>query len=398
MPSQNFSFIVVGGGIGGLASALALARIGCSVRVLEKAEIFGEIGAGLELGPNATRVLQKMGLLEQVLDYAVQPNRLVLKHALSGIELSALRVGGSAFRDRYQAPYVVMHRVDLLNILLDACRRESLVTLDANKEVVAVEPLDNGQHVTCADGSAYWAQAVVGADGLASRVRELIISDKIVTHGFACYRGTIPIEQVRAYAEVNDVVLWLGPGLHLVQYPVHRGEVYNQVAVFRSPLYQPDKDVMEWGTPNELEDAFRPTCPLVKKALSLIGRERKWIMSDREPISRWAVGTVVLMGDAAHPMLQYLAQGACQALEDAACLADKLRAQDFDVGRALTSYEMERMPRTAAVQRNARRFGDILHTGDDLTIQLRNRVLLGRSDEDCRDVDWLYAYGMEAPK
>ena len=394
-PSQNVPFLIAGGGIGGLATALALALADYPVYVLEKASQFGEVGAGLQLGPNAIRVLQHLGILDHVLEYAVQPQRLVLKDAIHGEELSALRVGGESFRERYHAPYVVMHRVDLLNVLLDACRQQAAITLELNKDVISVDDWKDGYRVTCQDGSVYETGALIGADGLNSNIRKLIAADDIVGYPYACYRGTLPVAEVLTYANLNDVVLWLGPGLHLVQYPVHRGEVYNQVAVFHSSSYQPGKDPRNWGTPQELDVAFRGCCPTVQNAVSMIRRDRKWIMYDRDPISRWTRGRATLIGDAAHPMLQYLAQGACQALEDAAYLAYQVRIHQRDIEAAFEAYAKERTVRTARVQTNARRFGDILHTGEPLSILLRNRVLKDRSEDDCRDVDWLYGYQIE---
>ncbi|MBO8163493.1 MAG: FAD-dependent monooxygenase [Brevibacillus sp.] len=381
-------FLIVGGGIGGLAAALGVAETGRSVHVLEQAKEFGEIGAGIQLAPNATAVLDKFGVLEAIREYAVFPKRLVLMDAFSGKELSALDLGGS-FRERYGYPYLVLHRSDLHKVLLDACRANGRITLLTDQMVEHVENLGEKARVVCHDGTTYLTEAVIGADGLWSKTRRLFSDDKPVCSQYVAYRGTIPMSEITPHADLDDVIMWIGPHLHLVQYPVRRKELYNQVVVFKSFRYKEDSD--DWGTPDELDEHFGACCPPVRNAVTYIQRQRRWPMYDREPIDNWTSGRITLLGDAAHPMLQYLAQGGCQALEDAACLTEMLRLHDTDVEKAFLAYQQERIPRTATVQRSARVWGDIIHADDPIAILLRNTIMEQRSPEDISHVDWLYS-------
>lgn len=384
--------VVVGGGIGGLATALTLARAGHDVLVLERAAEFGEIGAGLQLAPNATRVLDRLGLLEPVIEAGVLPRRLVCHNAMTGEELTSLPLGED-FRKRYGGPYVVMHRSDLLDILLAACRREPGVTLASDRLVTHVETDEQQVRAHCADGSIHAGVALVGADGLWSTTRSLLTAERPVCSGYVAYRGAVPLEQVERRSALDDVVVWFGPGLHFVQYPVRGGELYNQVAVFRSDEYA--AGLADWGTPAELDRRFAGTCPQVRGALPSLARQQRWPMFDMAPLASWAAGRVVLMGDAAHPMLQYLAQGACQAIEDAAALGAAFAhsAGDGDapdVGTAFAAYELARTAHTARVQRTARVWGDIWHV-DGLAMLLRDEAFRLRPPDDYRHVDWVYA-------
>ncbi len=380
-------FLVIGGGIGGLAAALSVADTGRPVVVLEQASQFGEVGAGLQLGPNAMAVLDRFGLFEAISEYAVFPKRLVLKDAITGDELSALDLG-ETFRERYGYPYAVMHRSDLHTVLLEACRENNLITLENNKAVVHVENQGERVRAGCEDGSTYLTDAVVGADGLWSKTRKLLIEDEPVCSEYVAYRGTIPTSEVESLVRLDDVVMWIGPYLHLVQYPVRRKELFNQVAVFKSFKYKPNSD--DWGTPEELDETFSKCHPMVQNSITYMNRGFRWPMYDRSPIDNWTDGNLTLLGDAAHPMLQYLAQGACQALEDAACLNLKLYKYENDVNRAFLEYQEERIPRTAKVQTNARIWGDFLHTEDPIALILREKILTGRSATDYSHVDWLY--------
>lgn len=383
-------FLIIGGGIGGLATALAVAKNGQSVCVIEQAAEFSEIGAGLQLGPNAIAMLDKFGLLDAISEYAVYPQRLVIKDAMSGQELTALNLG-AAFRERFGYPYVVMHRSDLHKVLLDACQKQPSIKLETNRTVVSAENLGDQAKVTCRDGSVYLAKAVIGADGLWSKTRKLLVDDEPICSEYVAYRGTIPISEISTHAGLDDVIAWIGPELHLVQYPVRRKELYNQVVVFRSHHYSKEVENTDtWGTTEEMDERFQGCCPAVRNAVSYIQRHRRWPLYDRNPIDSWTTGRITLLGDAAHPMLQYLAQGACQAMEDAVCLGEKLRNHGADIEHAFSEYQQERIARTSKVQRNARKFGDMLHTKDDLTILLRNKLFSQRRDDDFQVVDWLY--------
>ena len=229
---------------------------------------------------------------------------------------------------------------------------------------------------------------MIGADGLHSTVRALVHADELIRSHYVAYRGTVPLAEVGPTFDCRDVVAWIGPGLHLVQYALRRGELLNQVAVFRS-----DRSIAaeeDWGSPDELDARFATTCPRVRAALPGLGRDRWWPMYDREPIDNWTAGRITLIGDAAHPMLQYLAQGACQAIEDGAALVDSLESSGRDVHAAFRAYQRERVPRTARVQRRARTWGDIWHV-DGVGMLLRDTLLAERALDDHRHVEWLYA-------
>jgi 2-polyprenyl-6-methoxyphenol hydroxylase-like FAD-dependent oxidoreductase len=395
-------WLVVGGGIGGLSAALALGRAGQQVRLLERAAAFREIGAGLQIGANATRVMHRLGILDAVEEVAVHPDRGVMMDAVDGTVLTALTLG-RPYRDRYGYPYLVMHRSDLLDILLAACRNCDLISLENGKHVVAVASRSSGGSsggtVTCADGSSYEADVIVGADGIRSTVRQLIDRSEPIASGYVAYRGTMPVTEV-AGINPGDVIIWIGPDMHLVQYPIRRGELYNQVAVFHS--YRWEAGEQDWGTPDELDERFALACDPVRQAVALVGRDQRSPIFERDPLPTWRQGRAVLIGDAAHPMLQYLGQGACQAMEDALVLAERAAAagpaavgpaglDPAALDKALLGFEESRLPRTTRCQLTARPWGRLWHTTDPLLSALRNRLMRARAYDDYSDVDWLYA-------
>jgi salicylate hydroxylase len=386
--STERPLLIAGGGIGGLATALAVARTGRQVRVLEKASRFGEIGAGLQLAPNASHALARLGVLDAIAPCAVYPRRISWRDARTGKRVTTLDLG-ERFRARYEHRYVVMHRGDLLDVLLAACRADERIVLEPSREVVDVEQREDGVRVVCTGGATYDGAAAVAADGLWSRLRALVHPDgEPLAARYVAYRGTVPVTELWEGVGLEDVTLWTAPGLHFVQYPIRGGELFNQVAVFRSDRYRPDAD--DWGMPDELDDAFSVGCDAVQAGIARIARDRHWPMYDREPIAQWSRGRLALLGDAAHPMLQYLAQGACQALEDAVVLADALAAHE-DPADAFAAYCDRRYLRTARVQYSARVFGEIWHVGD-VGATLRDAMLTSRRDDDFTHVEWLYGW------
>jgi 3-hydroxybenzoate 6-monooxygenase len=201
----------------------------------------------------------------------------------------------------------------------------------------------------------------------------------------------LPAGENRLPAGPDDEIIWIGPHKHLVQYPIRRGELYNQVAVFRSWLYSREAELTDrWGTPTELDEAFAASCDQVRAGVALLNRDRRWVMYDREPLDNWTTGRITLLGDAAHPMVQYLAQGACQAIEDADCLGRQLTQYGGDIGKAFAAYQAERIPRTALIQRAARTWGQIWHDDGPVIPVLRDRIFTRRPWDDYSDLDWLY--------
>ncbi|MGP3533191.1 FAD-dependent monooxygenase [Microbacterium sp. RD1] len=386
--------LVVGAGIGGLAAALALARKGVDSVVLEQAEELREIGAGIQLAPNALRVLDRLGVLDEVLATSVHPARAVMRSAVTGDEIVAIDFD-ETFRLAFGYPYVVTHRSDLHAALLDACRAEPSVSIHTGHRVVGVEEHGDGARVTTETGAAFSARLVIGADGLHSAVRRFVLdASPPVCAGDVAYRGTVP--RPSEGPDAVDLTWWVGPRMHLIQYPVRNGKVLNQVAVFTSTAYPGTTAEDEWGGPEELDESFGDKFAAVREGAALIDRSRHWKLYDRDPDDAWTRGAVTLLGDAAHPMLQYLAQGGCQALEDALVLAECVAERPGDITGALGRYQDERLPRTARVQRSARAMGDIVH-GDGVTSALRDELLGQLSPSDFRYVDWLYSYDYPRP-
>lgn len=396
--SKENPIIVVGGGLGGLATALALAQEGKYVKVLEQAPEFGEVGAGIQLAANGTNILKRLGILDRIKDIAVFPKRLVLMDAFSGEELSALELG-DLYEERYGAPYIVLHRSDLQQALVEACKENSNIDLNTNQTIRTVEQDENGVRVVNKDGVTHTGQAVVGADGIWSETRKLVSKDMPICSGYVAYRGVIPIEEIHNVGNMDDVYMWIGPNLHVVQYPVRSGELYNQVVVFKSPNYRKEiEHTDQWGTPEEMDEVFKGACDKVQTAISYISRQRRWPMFDRAPIDKWTEGKVTLTGDAAHAMLQYLAQGACQAFEDAGYLGDMVAKYGDDLETAFKEYEKERIPRTAYVQTSARKWGEIIHAEDPVMILLRNTILENRTSQDFKFVDQYHGYNKSKVK
>jgi 3-hydroxybenzoate 6-monooxygenase len=389
MPGKGrFPTVIVGGGIGGLTAALALGRAGRAVHVVEKAADFGEIGAGLQLAPNALHVLDELGLFSEIRKQAVFPARLQWMDALTAEPITAVDLGAE-FRRRYGQPYIVMHRGDLLTVLLEACRAERLISLEPCREVVAVEDRCDAAGFRFADGESSEAEILIGADGLHSVVRRSLSDDEPICDGCVAYRGTLPMAQISTHAGLDNVAMWVGPKMHFVQYPLRGGELYNQVAVFQSRRYAPG--VEDWGTVEEFDAHYAETCDYVRSAITLMWRDRRWPMFDRKPIARWTLNRIALLGDAAHPMYQYIAQGACQAIEDGLALARHVGASPRDPAAALRAYERARLLRTARVQLTARAMGAFFHL-DGVAAQLRNAMMSGRRADDYSMLDWLYGY------
>jgi 2-polyprenyl-6-methoxyphenol hydroxylase-like FAD-dependent oxidoreductase len=379
--------IIAGGGIGGLSAALALARKGRRVRVLEKAAEFGEIGYGIQMGPNVAKMLDRLGILEAIEAHAFFPDALIFADALDNRELTRIAVG-KFFRQRYGYRYFVIHRRDLHGEILKACRAHGEIALETSRGLASFEQRGDAVLVRCEGGTEYVGAALIGADGLWSPTRKVVIGDGAPrVAGHFVYRGVVPMEQITDRSRADAMTIWGGPDLHLVQYRLRGGTVMNNVATVVSRRFR--RRETDAGTPDELEEIFARTDPHVRDMLRYVSRERNWVLHDREPVTNWTKGRVTLLGDAAHPTLQYLAQGAQMAIEDAVVLAEKVAAAGENFETAFLAYQGERMNRSARVVLSSRFFGEVLHA-DGGARELRNELLRRRKPEDFAEFDWLY--------
>jgi salicylate hydroxylase len=382
-------FVVAGAGIGGMSAALALARIGHRVTVLEKFPGVGEIGYGIQIAPNGSAMLERLGVLKSLEPHCFYPDALVLADAMDGRELTRIELG-QTFVDRYKYRYFVIHRRDLHGALYEACMQQSNVTfVEDPKEVTGFREVTDRVIVECADGSTYEADALIGADGLRSAVRGQIVADGSPrVSGHVVYRGLVPFDEVIERNYQNSMVIYVGPGLHLVQYRLRGGTVMNNVATFESPAFNRGEN--EFGGTDELFSMFDQCDPRVKGLLRYISLDKNWILHDRDPVTNWSKGRVTLLGDAAHPTLQYLAQGAIMAMEDAVTLAHELdKAGPEHLDSAFGAYQDKRMNRTARVVLSSRLFGHICHAGKGAR-QLRNELARLRPTTSTMEIDWLY--------
>jgi 3-hydroxybenzoate 6-monooxygenase len=388
--------LVVGGGIGGLSAAFALARKGRTVRVLERSAEFGEVGAGIQIAPNCTRILGAYGLLDEARRLGVLPARMVMRDAVDGTVLTSLDLRDA--ERRYGTPYMVIHRSDLHGLFLAACREEG-VDLRTSQHVTSYENARDGARVRLADGAVHEAPLVIAADGLHSAARAQLVGDEPVSSAYVAYRGAVPIGKVRENGiSETDVVVYVGPRCHFVQYPLRGGEMFNQVAVFESARAKAGEE--DWGVPDELDAAFAGMTGNIQRGLPLMWRDRWWRMFDRDPIGQWVYGRVALLGDAAHPPLQYIAQGAIMAIEDGYVLAEHLAARGMagqGVGEALAAYQAVRPEHCRRVVLASRAWGKLWHL-DGEKRDRRNAILRARETTDYAFVDWLYSITALTPE
>ena len=382
--------LIVGGGLGGLTTALALAQRGRAVRVLEGAPQFGAIGYGIQFGPNVFHVFDRIGLTEQVLAVADSPAALLFMDVLSGKELLRIPTRQS-FRARFKHPYIILHRIDLHNVLLDACRDSDLVELVADAMVTGFEDRDNCVEVMTADGRSLSGAAVVAADGVRSLFRQKLIGDGDVRPiGYVAHRTIVPMMELTADVPRDCVALWGGPGCHIVHYPLRHNTLFNIVAVFRTSTHGEKGDLASYRA--ELEHTYRDAHPLLHALLAMMDLGRRWQIGDRQPMRRWHRGRVVLLGDAAHAPLQSLAQGACMAIEDGLCLGELIHAADGDFATAFRRFEAARLLRTARVQLESRTLWDsFYHLDEGVARDVRNATIADWDEAHLFDcLSWLY--------
>ena len=386
---QNKPILVAGGGIGGLAAALGLAQKGFEVTVLERAPTLGEIGAGIQLGPNAFHAFDYLGVGDAARAMAVYVDKLRLMDAMTAEDVCAIDLG-EKFCGRFGNPYAVVHRGDLHGVFLRACEADPRIQLRTGCAVTGYE--QDGSAVTARlfSGETVAGSVLVGADGLWSRVRQQVVGDgpPRVT-GHTTYRSVIPTERMPEDLRWNAATLWAGPKCHIVHYPLSGWKVFNLVVTYHNDAPEP---VAGQPVPEEeVLEGFRHVHPRAQDIIHHGTDWRLWVLCDRDPVERWVDGRVALLGDAAHPTLQYMAQGACMAMEDAVCLSHEMAARPGDSEAALEAYRRQRVLRTARVQLMSRAVGDHIYHPAGAHAALRNAVMSAKSDADWYDtLAWLY--------
>ncbi|CAL9635556.1 FAD-dependent monooxygenase [Streptomyces sp. enrichment culture] len=384
---------IAGGGIGGLAAALAAARAGHTVQVLEREAEFEELGAGIQLAPNGFRALERLGVEEAVRARAVHVDALRLLDARSGRALTVLPLGGS-YQRRFGHPYAVVQRADLHAALLQACHAHDRISLQPGTTVTGYRNLPGAVRVLTAGGRTVDADALVGADGIRSKVRAQLVGDGPPTvSGHTIHRTVVPMRDVPPDLRWNSVNLWAGPGRHFVHYPIAGGERLN-LALTRDDGARDAVAGVPTGR-DEVLAGFPGLHPDARRLLGL-GRDwRTWVLCDRMPTGTWTDGRVCLTGDAAHPMLQYAAQGACMALEDAVALGETLTGSSPDVEARLDGFARSRRERTARVQEVSRWMGHSLYHPGGAEAEARDALLASLSPDGLMDaVEWLHAHDL----
>ncbi len=383
--------ILIGGGIGGLAAALALARRGVSVTVLERSPVLGEAGAGLQLGPNATRVLFGLGLREPLLAKAFIPEAAEIR-AASDQRLLLRTALGALAEDRWGAPYLQLHRADLQVLLHEAVLAAGCeVRLGAT--VVAVEQDDIRVRVILSDAAVIEADFAVGADGVRSGVRQSLFGDGAPRFtGQVAWRGMVATDRLPPGAVPPVAGIWAGPGRHFVHYYVRGGQAVNFVGVVERDWRE--ESWTEPGDPRDLQADFAGWPAVVTAICAAATTPFRWALFDRPPLPAWTRGRVTLLGDAAHPMLPFLAQGAAMAIEDAAVLAHRV-AGTPDLPDALRAYAQDRRPRTSRVQAASRFNARLFHL--PMAVGRTAFAAAGVADRlnpggTAARFDWLYGY------
>ncbi len=392
MNTSSLPVLVAGGGIGGLAAALALAQQGFEVKVLEQAAQIGEIGAGMQLGANAFHAFDALGVGEQARSRAVYTDYMVMHDALDEYQVGHIPTG-EAFIKRFGNPYAVIHRVDAHTALLEGVQSQGQVELHTNTAVQSISQDDSSVCVIDQHGHRHQGQALVAADGVKSVVRAQLVGDPHRVTGHVVYRAVVDKADFPTALQWNAASIWVGPQCHLVHYPLRGGAQYNVVVTFQS------REVEEWGvtegSAEEVQSYFQDVCPKARQLIDLPKHWKRWATADRDPISQWTYGRTTLLGDAAHPTTQYMAQGACMAIEDAVTLREALKAHGNDVHRGFDLYQRSRIARTARIVLASREMGRIYHA-KGVERLVRNDLWRGRTPERFYDaMEWLYGWRVD---
>ncbi len=383
--------LVAGGGIGGLAAALALTRQGFKVKVLEQAPEIGEIGAGIQLGPNAFHAFDALGVGDKARSRAVYTDYMVMHDAIDEYQVGKIPTG-EAFIQRFGNPYAVIHRADVHLSLLEGALETGRVEFVTSTRATGIHQDAQGVTVTDQNGVQHRGLALIGADGVKSVVREQFVGDPARVTGHVVYRAVVDKEDFPQDLQWNAASIWVGPNCHLVHYPLRGGEQYNVVVTFHSRQQE------EWGVTDgskeEVQSYFQGICQKARQLIDLPKSWKRWATADREPIGQWSFGKVTLLGDAAHPTTQYMAQGACMALEDAVTLGEALKVHNNHFDQAFDMYQHARVARTARIVLSAREMGRIYHA-KGVERLVRNDLWRGRSPERFYDaMAWLYGWNV----
>ena len=358
---------IAGAGLGGLLAALTLSRVGATVRIFEKAETLGEVGAGIQLSPNAMHVARDLGVEAQIIAAGFEPKAAVIRHSITGKRYVDAPLA-AACNERYGAPYIHIHRADLHAILLKAAL-DAGATVDTGVAVKTYETDDQSTRLHLSDGRVSEADLLIGADGLRSKVRETMLGaeDPDFT-GQVAWRGVVPTTALPPGLIDPDATVWVGENRHLVTYYLRGGELVNFVAVEERNDWR-EESWTQPGDLNELRAAFGDWHPVVATLIGKVEQPFLWALFDRKPLPRWTDGRVALLGDACHPMLPFMAQGAAMAFEDAHTLASCVAGND-DTSEALRWYEALRKPRTSTIQTRARENAAMFHL-DGVSARIR---------------------------
>jgi salicylate hydroxylase len=381
---------IVGGGIAGVATALALARRGFEAQVFEQSARIEELGAGLQLGPNAVRALQSLGAWERVSPLTVQPRALTVRNGETGAVLSSSDVS-DIFERRFGAPYRVAHRGDLMRALVETGRATPGVVFNPGCRVDFADALPGGKmRLTVASRGTMEPAAVIGADGARSVIRQALIADGPPRRsGYVYYRALVPMGKAPEGVSREDVTVWLLSGVHAVHYPVSAGRQINIVAVARSDWAGEGWSAM--ASHEEVAKAFATACPPLAQLLAAPANWLKWAGIVREPTAGWSKGVATLAGDAAHPVPPFLAQGAAMALEDAVVLA-RHAAPGGDIADAFRAYEADRFARTARMAKEAARQGQIYHMTGAMRTLRDLAIRFAPGEATVGRLSWLYAW------
>jgi salicylate hydroxylase len=388
--------LIVGGGLGGASAALALARKGFGVQLLEQAPEFGVIGYGIQLGPNVFPMFDRLGVSDAVLKAALYPKAVLMVDSVDGEAIARVPTGASFVR-RFKRPYIVLHRTDLHRILLDACEATPNIELVPNAGAVSFADTGSGVRVDIKDGRRFEGLALIAADGIRSTIRQQMLGEgEPHTIGYVAHRTIVPMADVTFEVDRDDVVLWSGPGFHIVHYPLRDRTLFNIVTVFKTR----NAEASDTASPHpDLDHVYRDSHPTMKALWAMMDlSHRGWVSSDRDPIRHWSQGRVTLLGDAAHPTLQTLAQGACMAIEDAVCIAEFVDRSDGDFEQAFCRYEQARLLRTARVQYESRYLWDNFYHVGGVEREVAREVWSRRTEQDMFDcLAWLYD-GFDLPQ